>query len=104
MHPVLSHRDYVKKRNLETVTATTRRKTGSWLSRAFQRWQRGRLVAVLSAMDDRLLQDIGIERADIPRRADELTRRDLNLAPEAPAQLRPVVRDARYDAAFRDAA
>ncbi|MDW9973043.1 DUF1127 domain-containing protein [Sinorhizobium meliloti] len=37
------------------------------LRRAVQRWQRSRAVAALQQLDDRLLEDIGVTRNDIPR-------------------------------------
>ena len=38
-----------------------------FISRATQRWQRGRAAAELHRIDDRQLEDIGISRNDIPR-------------------------------------
>ena len=32
-----------------------------------RRWERNRTLSTLNAMDDRLLQDIGINRKDIPQ-------------------------------------
>jgi len=36
-------------------------------SRATERWQRNRAAAALNRLDDRLLENIGISRNDIPR-------------------------------------
>ena len=32
-----------------------------------RRWERNRTLSTLNAMDDRLLQDIGLNRKDIPQ-------------------------------------
>lgn len=41
---------------------------------ALQRWQRRRAAAALQNLDDRLLDDIGITRNDIPRIVERLFR------------------------------
>lgn len=41
-------------------------------ARGFRRWQRHRVIAALQRFDDRLLDDIGISRNDIPKVADDL--------------------------------
>ncbi len=55
-----------------------------WLAAAMLRWQRGKMIATLDAMDDRILRDIGIDRADIPRIVDDLSDRELRMTPLAP--------------------
>ena len=37
------------------------------LRESARRWERNRTLSTLNAMDDRLLQDIGINRKDIPQ-------------------------------------
>nr|WP_290917238.1 DUF1127 domain-containing protein [Hyphomonas sp. 34-62-18] len=41
-----------------------------WLRAAFKSWQRRKMMASLSALDDRTLHDIGIHRSEIARAVD----------------------------------
>ena len=43
-----------------------------WLRAAFKSWQRRKMMASLSALDDRTLHDIGIHRSEIARAVDGL--------------------------------
>ena len=54
-----------------------------WLAAALRRWQRRKMIAALGAMDDRMLRDIGIDRADIPRVVEGFSDRELRMAPLA---------------------
>jgi uncharacterized protein YjiS (DUF1127 family) len=55
------------------------------LLRALQRWQRRRAGAALHSLDDRLLEDIGITRNDIPRIVERLFRPSEQGQVESPA-------------------
>ncbi|HMQ91687.1 MAG TPA: DUF1127 domain-containing protein [Amaricoccus sp.] len=54
-----------------------------WMTAAVRRWQRSKMIQVLNDLDDWMLADIGIHRADIPRFAEELTDRELRMSPLA---------------------
>ena len=41
--------------------------TNQTVSYTHLRWERNRTLSTLNAMDDRLLQDIGLNRKDIPQ-------------------------------------
>lgn len=43
------------------------------LRAAFKSWQRRKMMAALSALDDRTLRDIGIHRSEIARAVDGLS-------------------------------
>ena len=45
---------------------------GRYLASAFKRWQRNRTIAALESLDDWMLDDIGITRAEVPRIAAEV--------------------------------
>lgn len=47
-------------------------------------WQRRRMIAALRAMDDNLLDDIGISRNDIPRVVNGFDDRELRMRPVSP--------------------
>jgi uncharacterized protein YjiS (DUF1127 family) len=49
-----------------------RRAFGRHLTSAFRRWQRNRTIAALQSLDDWMLDNIGITRAEIPRVAAEV--------------------------------
>ena len=57
-----------------------------WLAGALRQWQRKKMIAALQAMDNRLLNDIGIERCNIERVVDGFDGRELRMVPFAPAQ------------------
>ena len=65
-----------------------------WIAAVARRWQRRKMIATLVAMDDRLLRDIGIDRADIPRFVDGLSDRELRMTPLAPSATTAVGNDA----------
>lgn len=50
---------------------------GRYLASAFRSWQRNRTIAALESLDDWMLDDIGITRAEIPRVAAEVVGRSL---------------------------
>ncbi len=52
-----------------------------WLARAARRWKQRRMIAVFNAMDDRLLEEIGIRRADIDRVVAGFDERELRMNP-----------------------
>ncbi|MFD2738703.1 DUF1127 domain-containing protein [Sulfitobacter aestuarii] len=41
-----------------------------WFGRVIAGWQRSRMISALHNLDDRLLDDIGLYRADIPQLAE----------------------------------
>lgn len=43
-----------------------------WLRAAIKKWQRRKMIASLSSLDDRTLHDIGIHRSEITRAVDGL--------------------------------
>ena len=92
MHPCLTHRDYlIQSKNPEPTTERIPFEFAflRGLAKAFLRdWRRRRMTAVLRAMDDRLLDDIGIDRRDIGRIVDSLDDRKLGMPSVAPS--RPV--------------
>lgn len=55
------------------------------LLRALQRWERRRAAAALHSLDDRLLEDIGITRNDIPLIVERLFRPSGQGQAESPA-------------------
>jgi uncharacterized protein YjiS (DUF1127 family) len=54
-----------------------------WIRKALLNWERRKMIAILQAMDDHLLRDIGIERCDILRVVNGFTDRDLGMDPVA---------------------
>ncbi|SMX48782.1 DUF1127 domain-containing protein [Maliponia aquimaris] len=87
MHPYLSHRDNLSQSLPYERAFRKRAKAGEvlrrWLSAATRDWQRRKMIAALSAMDDRLLRDIGIYRNDIARVVDGFIDRELRMTPVA---------------------
>ncbi|PVA10365.1 hypothetical protein DC366_09000 [Pelagivirga sediminicola] len=71
-----------------------------WMRNAIRNWRRRKMIATFEAMDDNLLGEIGIERAEIPRVVESLDMRELRMRPLAPQAPR---RSADYDD-FRQAA
>ena len=55
-----------------------------WLRSAVRAWQRRKMIAALSALDDRTLRDIGMHRGEIERVVDRFEDRELQMAPVAP--------------------
>ncbi|WP_281857144.1 DUF1127 domain-containing protein [Litoreibacter halocynthiae] len=56
-----------------------------WLRDANQSWKRRKMIAAFEAMDDFVLNDIGIHRSEIKRFVESLDSRELGMAPVAPA-------------------
>lgn len=54
-----------------------------WWQNAFRTWQRRKMIAALSALDDRILLDIGIERANIADVVDRFDDAELRMTPLA---------------------
>jgi len=48
-----------------------------WLRSAIRAWQRRKMIALLSALDDRTLRDIGIHRGQIPQVVDRFEDHEL---------------------------
>ena len=48
---------------------------------AARKWRRRKMIASLEALDDAILRDIGIYRADIPRVVDGFSDRELGMEP-----------------------
>ncbi|WP_054007777.1 DUF1127 domain-containing protein [Cypionkella psychrotolerans] len=55
-----------------------------WWQSVIRSWQRRKMIAVLSALDDRILQDIGMHRGEIERVVDGFDDRELRMTPVAP--------------------
>lgn len=55
-----------------------------WFRSAVRAWQRRKMIAALSALDDRTLRDIGMHRGEIERVVDLFEERELQMAPVAP--------------------
>ncbi|WP_367717112.1 DUF1127 domain-containing protein [Nitratireductor sp. GISD-1A_MAKvit] len=49
--------------------------------KAVRNWQRRRMIAALRAMDDSLLDDIGVSRNEIPRIVNDFDDRELRMRP-----------------------
>lgn len=87
MHPVHSGKDHLNQSHCHSGPDRTT-KVGlirRWLNLSIRKWQRRRMIAALSAMDTRLLQDIGVERCDIERVVDGFDERELRMVPLAPS-------------------
>lgn len=52
-----------------------------WLDRVVRGWQRHRMAAALHELDDRMLADIGLLRADIPDVVRGFDTRELQMTP-----------------------
>lgn len=86
MHPTLLNRHYLA-RSFELKSAVRPQEIGPirrWLSATIRQWQRRRMIANFEAMDDWVLSDIGIERADIHSIVEGFDERELRMAPIAP--------------------
>ena len=71
-----------------------------WWQSVVRSWQRRKMIAALSALDDHILHDIGIHRGNIERVVDGFDDRELRMTPVAPE---PKLLDLTY-AEFRRAA
>ena len=56
-----------------------------WLQAAGRRWKQRKMIAALEALDDRLLDDIGLARGDIRKAVLEFDDRELKMRPLAPS-------------------
>ena len=82
MHP------YLAKYYLDQTTSPKRQtaQRGSfraWFSAFIRHWQRRKMTAILMAMDDRTLRDIGVSRGDIRRLVGRFDDRELRMVPLA---------------------
>ena len=67
---------------------------------AIRKWRRRKMIAMLETLDDRVLEDIGIHRGDIPRVVDAFDDRELGMTPVGPAAARVEVRNRAFWKAF----
>mgnify|MGYP001176590815 CR=1 FL=1 len=79
---------YITRRIIDSAAEGHMRKNASgqfqlWLRRAVRNWQRRKMIAVLVALDDRILTDIGVHRGDIECVVSELDARELRMVPVA---------------------
>ncbi len=80
---------------MKTINPTARRNTVNKNNNLFlrlmtsitQKWQRGKMIKDLEAMDDRLLRDIGLHRVDIERVVDGFDYRELRMVPLTPTPI-----------------
>lgn len=89
MHPALSHRNYLKQRDLHLAMAPEVKAESlltRWRRAALRKWKRRKMTAALQALDDWTLADIGLHRSDIKRIVDAFDDRELGMVPLAPAQ------------------
>ncbi|MEY8117214.1 MULTISPECIES: DUF1127 domain-containing protein [unclassified Falsihalocynthiibacter] len=92
MHPYILNRNHLTHRMNAAVVHPHRAPVRGgvlrrWLRSAIRSWKRRKMIAVLQAMDDRLLRDIGIFRYDIERVVDGIEERELGMVPFAPKQI-----------------
>lgn len=86
MHSNLSHLNYPQQALPQTASLRVIASQGGnamrgWLQAAVRSWQRRKMIASLQAMDDFLLRDIGIARADIIRIVNGFDERELKMTP-----------------------
>lgn len=55
----------------------------NWLTGVTQQWQRRKMIAALQRLNDRMLNDIGIHRSDIPDVVAAFSARELRMNPVA---------------------
>jgi len=55
-----------------------------WWQSVVRSWQRRKMIAALSALDDHILHDIGIHRGEIELFVDRLDDRELRMIPVVP--------------------
>jgi len=96
MHSNLSHLNYPQQPLPQTASSLTIAAQGGtvirrWLQAAVRNWQRRKMIASLEVMDDRLLRDIGIERADIVSVVNGFDERELMMAPLSTRQPSPTI-------------
>ncbi len=105
MHPVQSDHSFSTEPVLQTARPhpANLREAGPfrrWMANAMRKWQRRRMIAIFNAMDDRLLSDVGIARADISRVVAEFNERELRMSPTVQPRNEVTI----YDEVFRKAA
>lgn len=93
MHPFQTHRDYLNQRVLNRpglrvapLSGTNKDNDGilrRWLAAAALTWRRQRMSRALSQLDDRMLHDIGLARADISDLVKRLHPAELRMTPIA---------------------
>jgi uncharacterized protein YjiS (DUF1127 family) len=54
-----------------------------WISTIITNWRRRKMIGALEALDDRVLDDIGVNRGDIPLIVDGFDSRELRMTPVA---------------------
>lgn len=91
MHSNLSHLNYPQQAFPQTVSSQTLTSQGGtvirgWVQAIVRSWKRRKMIASLQAMDDWLLRDIGIERADITSVVNGFDERELMMAPVSSRQ------------------
>jgi uncharacterized protein YjiS (DUF1127 family) len=69
----------VGRRSLTAIGGVLR----NWLTSVAQQWQRRRMIAALQSLNDRMLNDIGIHRSDIPDVVAAFSARELRMNPVA---------------------
>ena len=89
MHLLLSHQKHALQRTNSTImdadaVSFQDRPIQRWVRKTIETWKRRKMIAAFAAMDDRLLDDIGVQRADIAQFVDGLNHRELGMAPVAP--------------------
>lgn len=69
-------------RKAECSAQTQKRNALSrWWTRAVRHWQRRKMIAALAALDDHILDDIGIPRGQIERVVDGFDDQELRMQP-----------------------
>ncbi|WP_168199162.1 DUF1127 domain-containing protein [Pseudorhodobacter turbinis] len=69
-----------------------------WMGLSVRKWQQRKMIAAFNALDNWILQDIGIERCDIERIVKGFDERELQMIPLAPPKA-----NAQIDQSFRRA-
>ncbi|MBB3064327.1 DUF1127 domain-containing protein [Limibacillus halophilus] len=81
---------YLKKSQFQSVNSTsggTPARTGilrKIIAALVKSWQRRRTIMVLDSLNDQLLADIGIRRAEIPQVVDAMLQNRAKIAPSQP--------------------
>lgn len=95
MHPYQPHQNPQPANGVKLLAnghqpQAERASAGRWLHDVIRRWQRRKMIATLRAMDDRMLRDIGLARAEIPRVVEGFSSRELRMVPLASELESPV--------------
>lgn len=76
MHPILFQNAFLRSQPYASARDAHRPEGiglhRRWMRIAVDKWNRRKLVAILNALEDRTLHDIGIQRGNIERFADSL--------------------------------